>query len=105
MEEPKFYNSPSITTSLAILLINEYDIFKKKGIALIPNTSVCKDVFLRLYKNFTDDKTFERIEDLPEDKKILLTQECRRTNKFYTNKTLIEDCKILYVILGIKGMS
>ena len=67
----------------------------------IPATSVAKAIFRLTYKSFITEKIMIPIEQLPTEEKKELVDECRKTGEFFTNETLTEKCKALYVIKTI----
>lgn len=95
----------TINQNLAVLFVGIYNNFKAKGIAYIPNTEVAKIVMISTYNSFVRNKEIKPIEELPEEEKKRLVAECREMKKDYTNTTLIEQVKVLYVIENINCYS
>lgn len=60
--------------------------------------AVPQDIFLSIYKTFIKENGLIPIEDLPKEKKIELTTECRKTGLNFTNETLTNACRILYTL-------
>ena len=58
-----------------------------------------------LYDLFVKDKSITPIEELPQEEKMKLTDECREMKIQYTNETLITQCKILHLIKEINNNS
>lgn len=91
-----------IDLTLSVLFVNNYNENKRKGTNYIPDTAVVKAVMLPMYEKLVREGLIP-IENLSEEGKRSLMAECRRTGENYTNKTLIEQCKILYLIKTING--
>lgn len=88
-----------IDVTLSALFVDFYNSQKGKGKTYIPCTNVAKRVMLLLYEQFIVQGLLIPIEQLSLEEKKKLVNECRlMENIFYTNKSLIENSKILYVI-------
>lgn len=95
-----------IVTNLSVLFVKYYNDLKIKEKTFIPDTKVALSVMLELYSRFVSEKILIPIEDLTVEEKIELTSECRQMEDIvFTNKTLTEHCKILYVIKTINNNS
>jgi len=64
---------------------------------------VAKVCFLKLYQVGHSYNSFLKIEDLPEKEKRDLIKKARSTGLNFTNKTLVEACKIIYYLNMIDG--
>lgn len=85
----------NIDESLTILFSDHY-----RRTKYIPDTQVAKIILLPIYEKFVSEG-LKPIENLSVEEKISLTEECRKTGERYTNRTLIEQCKILYLIKNV----
>lgn len=91
---------------LSIDFIGWYNSAKKKGITFIPDTVVAKIVMGKLYDEFVRQGLLTKIEYLPVEEKVELTNECREVKDvLYTNKSLTENCRILHLIKFINKTS
>lgn len=88
----------NIDETLTQLFVDFYKKMKKENSSYIPDTAVAKEVLLLMYEKFVR-KGLTPIEDLSHEDKVSLTTECRKTGNVYTNKTLTDHCKMLYLIL------
>ena len=88
----------NIDESLTILFSDYYQ--KMKGKNYIPYTVVVKEILIPMYERFVREG-LPRIEDLPHEEKVSLTEECRATGEKFTNETLIKQCKILYLLRNV----
>jgi hypothetical protein len=89
-----------IDIDLSVLFTGYYNEMKGKGRTYIPDTGVAKIIMIGIYNKWIKDE-LTPIEDLPREEKLKLVDECRATGNNYTNKTLIEQCKILYLIKNL----
>lgn len=94
----------TITNNLVAFYLSMYNAGTASLLLLI-DTPVSKDVFLSTYKMLIADKSIAKIEDLPNDDKIKLVTECRKTGLNFSNETLINASKILHVINFINANS
>lgn len=94
-----------VSIALVGLFRKIYNEHKDQGKVYIPNTSVAQVILTEAYKSFINEKIMTPIEQLSMEEKISLTDECRKTGEFFTNETLTERCKALYVIKVINNNS
>lgn len=89
----------NIDFHLSTMFIKFYNDLKRDGITFIPDTEVAKYIFLKGYNDYVRIKMLVPIEELESEEKMKLVSECREMKGvFYTNETLIRNCKILHVI-------
>lgn len=87
----------NIDESLTTLFVQYYQKMKREKKSYIPDTQVAKRILLRMYERFVSEG-LTPIENLNRQDKVSLTSECRMTGERYSNQSLIEQCKILYLI-------
>lgn len=68
------------------------------SLLLLLDSVVPKEVFLSTYKTFVAEKVIPPIEELPKEEKLKLVDECRQTGLKFTNETLTNSARILYVL-------
>jgi len=88
----------NIDESLSDLFIDFYKEMKWQKSNYIPDTAVAKRILLRMYAKFVSDG-LTPIENLSHENKMSLVNECRMTGEKYTNESLTDKCKIIYLIL------
>lgn len=89
----------NIEVDLCVMFVGCYNRLKEHGITFIPDTDVAKYILIRTYNQFVKEGLLSSIEDLDVEEKKKLVAECREMKDvFYTNETLIRNCKILHVI-------
>jgi len=87
----------NVDESLTTLFVNDYLRLKGK---YIPDTIVAKRILLRMYTRFVSEG-LSPIENLSHEDKMSLVNECRMTGEKYTNETLTNQCRILYLLKTI----
>ena len=87
----------NVDESLTTLFVNDYLRLKGK---YIPDTIVAKRILLRMYTRFVSEG-LSPIENLSHEDKMSLVNECRMTGEKYTNETLTDQCRILYLLKTI----
>lgn len=81
---------------LSVLFAKAYNDNKQ----YIPDTKVVKIILLPMYERFVKEG-LTPIEDLPLEKKIELVNECKANGKNLDKETLIQKCKILYLLKSL----
>lgn len=91
--------------SLTILYYKLFNEDLNKWLVHIIECAVPKKVLLKKYEIGLYYKEFEPINEIAETEKRRLTETARSTGIKFTNKTLIEACKIIYYLqkIGKKG--
>ncbi len=95
----------TVNTSLTGIFVGIYNKIKKEGRTYIPFTTVAKTALLGVYKECVKDGSVIAIEDLQKEEKENLVAECREQDIFFTNETLIQQCKCLHLIKAINDNS
>lgn len=85
----------NIDTELTVFFVGYYNKTK-----IIPDSVVAKEILLKKYQQFLNEGILTPIENITQEEKINLVNECRSMkDKNYTNKTLKEQSIVLYLIL------
>jgi Mg/Co/Ni transporter MgtE len=72
--------------------------YKKGHLEYLITSDVPKEVILKVYKILVNEKQITIIENLAEEEKKKLVDECRETGLKFTNKSLTNAAKILHVL-------
>lgn len=87
----------TVVNNLVAFYLGMYNT-KSVSLMLLISTSVSIEVFLSIYKTFVAEKVIPPIEELPKEEKLKLVDECRQTGLKFTNETLTNSARILYVL-------
>lgn len=90
----------NIDNDLIITFASYYQKMQQEGKTYIPDTGVAKEVLIPMYDRLVKEG-LKPIEELTKEEKMELVAECRKDGKKYTNETLIEQSKILYLLKKI----
>lgn len=96
----------TINQSLSVVFVGMYNQRKEKGETYIPDFTVAKMTMTGLYNSFVRDGVLKPIEEISKEEKEKLVSECREVkNHNYTNETLTQTSKVLYLIKSINDYS
>ena len=90
----------NIDESLTVLFSDYYQKMKWQKSSYIPDTVVVKAVLVPMYRRFVSEG-LTPIENLSHENKMSLVNECRMTGEKYTNESLTDQCRILYLLKTI----